>query len=419
MMSETKILYATLLFVVALISLLVAAIVWRRRSAPGGRALVAFMLAMAWWSATYALYWADVYPFGLFWLDATYIGVTAAAPAFFIFTLRFTHRESWVNLPLLAVLIFQPVLTNVLLWTDPWHGLFFAGQRSAGDSTIFSGGPWFWENLIYSYCLNLLTVMLLIKSLISARALFRRQIGLVLSAAFIPWAANIITLIGFNPLPDLDLTPIAFTLTGGIMAFTLFQYRFLEVVPIARDKLIENMKDGILVADRQNRVVDANPALTELLGVRISSFIGRKVETALPEWLQDQLDLEGPDNAGQEIRMPGNPPGYLDVRLIRLRDRHRHEQGKLMILQDISFRKKLESDREGLIATLRNALGQVKTLKGLLPICANCKKIRDDQGNWQDISVYIHRHSEAEFSHGICPECMERLYPEYSGDTGE
>ena len=69
-------------------------------------------------------------------------------------------------------------------------------------------------------------------------------------------------------------------------------------------------------------------------------------------------------------------------------------------------------EREELIAQLENALLQVKRLSGLLPICASCKRIRDKQGGWQQIEDYITNHSEADFSHGICPECARRLYPE-------
>jgi PleD family two-component response regulator len=62
---------------------------------------------------------------------------------------------------------------------------------------------------------------------------------------------------------------------------------------------------------------------------------------------------------------------------------------------------------------LQEALANVKTLKGLLPICSSCKKIRDDEGYWQQVEVYVRDHSEAEFSHGICPDCIKKLYPEY------
>ncbi len=413
-MSEQKVLYSTLLCVVALISIVVAIIVWRRRFAPGGWALIIFMLAMAWWSGTYALYWADVYPHGLFWLDATYLGVVALTPAFFFFVLQFTHRENWLTRPLLALLIIQPVLTIIFLWTDPWHGLFFAGQRSTTDSTIFAGGPWFWTNVIYSYSLYLFLLLLLIRSFTSSRTLYRQQVGVVLLAALIPWAVNIFSLFNLNPLPALDLTPIAFMFTGVIMAFSLFQYRFMDVVPVARDKLIEKMTDGVLVVDKQGRVVDFNPALVELLDVKISSLIGQRADEIFPEWSKLQVTREENDKIGQEILMLGSFSKYLNVRLIHLRDRQQNEQGVLMILQDITGRKQLESEREELIGSLQTALGQVKTLKGLFPICANCKKIRDDGGYWQDVAVYVRDHSEAEFSHGICPDCMVKLYPEYT-----
>lgn len=83
----------------------------------------------------------------------------------------------------------------------------------------------------------------------------------------------------------------------------------------------------------------------------------------------------------------------------------------LVIFKDITERKKMEEERTELIAELREALEKIKTLRGILPICASCKKIRNDEGYWQQIEVYIRNHSDAEFSHGICPECIKILYP--------
>lgn len=79
---------------------------------------------------------------------------------------------------------------------------------------------------------------------------------------------------------------------------------------------------------------------------------------------------------------------------------------------DITERKQAEEEREKLISELKNALSEVKTLKGFIPICASCKNIRDDEGYWQQIERYIQSNSEAEFSHSICPECAKKLYPE-------
>jgi len=87
--------------------------------------------------------------------------------------------------------------------------------------------------------------------------------------------------------------------------------------------------------------------------------------------------------------------------------------------QDITERKLVEKEREKLILELKEALSQVKMLSGLLPICASCKKIRNDEGYWEQMEMYIRDHSEAEFSHGICPECSRKLYPQIYEDYKE
>ncbi|MGO9739318.1 MAG: PAS domain-containing protein [Desulfomonilaceae bacterium] len=86
------------------------------------------------------------------------------------------------------------------------------------------------------------------------------------------------------------------------------------------------------------------------------------------------------------------------------------------IVRDITDRKLLEEEKSNLIIDLQKALSEVKKLSGVLPICASCKKIRDDTGYWNEIERYIGEHSEAQFSHGICPDCMRKLYPEYADE---
>lgn len=80
-------------------------------------------------------------------------------------------------------------------------------------------------------------------------------------------------------------------------------------------------------------------------------------------------------------------------------------------LLDIKERKKAEMEKEATIVELKKAMDEIKILKGLIPICANCKKVRDDAGYWQHIEVYVRERSDAEFSHGICPACAKELYP--------
>jgi len=87
-------------------------------------------------------------------------------------------------------------------------------------------------------------------------------------------------------------------------------------------------------------------------------------------------------------------------------------KGLIGIIIDITERRQMEEEREKLIIELQEALAEVKTLNGLLPICASCKKIRNDKGYWEKMEKYISDRSPVRFSHGICPDCARKLYPE-------
>ena len=96
-----------------------------------------------------------------------------------------------------------------------------------------------------------------------------------------------------------------------------------------------------------------------------------------------------------------------------LRDDKYQIIGLVGIGRNITELKRAEEEREKLITELQNTLADVKMLSGLVPICANCKKIRDDRGYWTQVEAYIQEHSQARFSHGVCPDCIKKLYPDF------
>lgn len=92
-------------------------------------------------------------------------------------------------------------------------------------------------------------------------------------------------------------------------------------------------------------------------------------------------------------------------------DEHGDIIGINLFLTDITEKKRLEKERENLINDLQNALAEIKTLRGILPLCSFCKKIKNDKGNWEQVDTYIEKHSEANISHSLCPECLKKHYP--------
>ncbi len=123
-----------------------------------------------------------------------------------------------------------------------------------------------------------------------------------------------------------------------------------------------------------------------------------------------------PYNIELRLKLPHNRVKW--VQAICQPDEKKGDAGYFLrgTIQDITERKQLESEKDALITELELALARVKKLEGFLPICSYCKKIRDDQGDWQQIETYIHERSDAEFSHGICPECLKAHYPDFYTD---
>jgi hypothetical protein len=119
-----------------------------------------------------------------------------------------------------------------------------------------------------------------------------------------------------------------------------------------------------------------------------------------------------------ETRFPGDTARHLDLRVTTIAGREGGVAGRLVVIRDITARREVELEREHLIGELQKALADIRTLRGLLPICAGCKKIRDDRGYWRGLEQYLSEHAEVQFSHGLCPDCLSKYYPAEDGATG-
>lgn len=178
--------------------------------------------------------------------------------------------------------------------------------------------------------------------------------------------------------------------------------------------LLGQSLDGIVVLDNNGSIMDANQRFADMLGYPLGDLFHLHVWDWDVEYAKEKL---------QEMMLT------IDERGENFRTRHRRKDGSIIdveissngalfgeeklifcVCRDITERKHAEKERIKMIRELQNALAEIKTLRGILPICASCKKIRDDKGYWTQIESYIHKHSDVEFSHGICPDCAKKLY---------
>ncbi len=184
--------------------------------------------------------------------------------------------------------------------------------------------------------------------------------------------------------------------------------------------IIESSEDAIVGFSLDGRIVSWNTGAKNLYGHVDTETIGQSVDLLLPrgggEDFRELLERVG---RGESIshfetvrRRKSGALVEVSLCLSPVRNTRGEIIGASTIARDISDWKRAERDRENLVGELQAALAEVKTLSGLLPICSHCKKVRDDKGYWNQIEHYVHEHSNASFTHGICPECVDVLYPD-------
>ena len=406
--------YVIISLLTATITTVVALVSWRLRR---GRYLSLMMLAVAGWALGAALELAAVgAPAKEFWSAVEYFGTLSSPVFFFLFALEYNQQGHSITRRNIVLLFAIPFLTLLAALTNPWHHLVWTSFTPSpqGRNLIVYGHGLIWLVGVvgYTYLLVCASIGLIVGAILRFPAPYRRQSIALLLAAAIPWMLNLFYVSGYSPVTGWDPTPQAFGLSGIIFAWNLFRYQLGDLVPVARDRLIEGMQDGVMVLDEWNRVVDVNPAARGLLGTAAATAIGRPAEAVLAAWPEWVAHLRDTQEAHFEIELNDPPTRHLELTVSPLTNQRGRFGGRLNIMRDITERRRAAQERERLLAELQQALSEVRTLSGMLPICAGCKKIRDDSGYWTQIEQYIQRHSNAVFSHGLCPECVTRLYPD-------
>jgi signal transduction histidine kinase len=348
--------YAYTYLATAAISAVVTFFCWRRRKIPAGWSLFFLMLSIAEWAGAGALEMAAVgIPAKIFWSQVAYVGTTTSPVLFMILALDYTRQTKWLRPRTLALVMVIPALTILVAATNGWHHLEWTSFTPSpyGDNILIYGhGPWFWVLVANSYVTLTAGMLVFGRAWIRLQGPYRQQVGLILVAFLIPCVWNVIYVFGLSPIPGLDATPIAFSVTGWITALGILRFRLLDLSPVAREALIEHMADGVLVFDGQHRLIDINPAGQTLLRLPQAAIGGRieRLSALIPS-----DDVIGP--AQTEIVWEQGGLLQLDVRVVPLHD-HGHRTGCLLVLRDIGKQKRMESALQEMNSNLEASVAE-------------------------------------------------------------
>ncbi len=349
--------------------LALAGYVWLHRRAAGGRGLVLLLLAVFTWSLCYAFELSThTVASARVWSGLKFVGIVALAPAFWAFVTAYSGRRGPLRTRTLVLLSIEPVLVLVLLAIPASRSLihtYTAAEVAAPNlerAPVAGAGVLFWPHAVYTYVVLLGAVGMLVTRLASIARPYRRQASALIIAALTPILGNLAYNLSPGITAGVDPTPFLFAVTAVVLVWGFFRLRLLDLVPVARSLVVEQMVDGVLVLDAYGRVVDANPAGAALLGAGRGDVVGRYATDLLPS----VAELLARHVAGEETRAAATVPARggadevdLAVSLTSLTDSSGAETGRLVVLSDVG--EQMATQRR-----LRDLLEEQTRLAGIL-----------------------------------------------------
>lgn len=185
--------------------------------------------------------------------------------------------------------------------------------------------------------------------------------------------------------------------------------------------IFDAVPEMIWYVDKQHKIIRANQAAARSLKAPVEQLVGKSMyelfgAEAVKFCQNNAAIIESgmPKFGIKEMYItPQGDERWVQISKVPYYDQQSAIAGLIIVAEDITERETAALEREQLITELQEAVTKIKTLTGMIPICSHCKKIRDDKGSWNKLEAFLMEHSDAEFSHGICPDCMKKLYPDY------
>ena len=276
------------------------------------------------------------------WDKLQFIGICILPPACLSYALYFTGHDKWLTPTRWIALSVVPGATFLLALTNETHGLIWreAWLDTSGPyavkETIY--GPALWAFMAYAYALLLVCAVLLVRELVRSGRLYRWQAAALLIAVMTPWLLNISEhVLGWITLGDLELTPLALAVIVPVIAWSSYRLQVRDIVPVARQAVVDSMDDVIIVLDIDERIVDLNQAALRLVGRPISDLLGKRVDELWPELPSWAASFRGKDSRGQEIRLDQDGrQRTFSLRTSPATDRRGRTIGHVVALHDIS-----------------------------------------------------------------------------------
>lgn len=351
-----------LTFVTAVLSVF---LIWPRRNMVGGWFALGYTLGLLEWTLSGIFEALVIDPqVKVLLAKIEYVGFIVVVPFAFLFVKRYLSTQRLkltVSIPVFII----PMLTLAMAWSNDVHHLLWSSFEPGNPSLnilIYNHGPWFYVSATYIYILVLLSIAQLIKAYFSSQKLFRSQVLAILGAFLFPLISCTTYLFGVVPVEGMDTTALGFAFAGLIITFAIYRLHLLELLPIARQKVFESMRDGVLVLDNKNRIVDLNPAAQKFMLINPREAVGQPVLDFLPKGLAGLFEPNAGNISSYEI-LARDQKTYINVYTTLINPNSKEKSGKLITLQDITAHKQAEIKLQQSNIQLQKEIQQIEMLQ--------------------------------------------------------
>lgn len=306
------------------------------------------MFATTWWSFTQFI--ESIAPLlsqKIILSTISYLGIATSPVLFLLFVLRFTGSDKFLNKWSISLAFIIPVISCIMAITNSFHHLLWSDiyliKSSIGALAIYERGVYFWVHVSYSYISLIFGMIILFRNIFLYKKIYSIQIRIIFLASILPMVGNFFYILYPGIENGVDFTPISFTVTGFFIIFAIFRYQFLDMAPIARSFLIDNMDDGMLFLDKNNRISDFNNVFAKIFRNKIIKVgeYADKVFSDIPKLLSFFMNA---DKDLKEFEIKLNSGTFFQVKSVKLLFKTNKEIGTLIMFHDINNLKLVEKE---------------------------------------------------------------------------
>ena len=333
--------YLTTLFAAATISAIVFFLVMKKKDSQGAVPLAVLLVGVFIWALFQALvFLVSGFENKLIMANVRYFGIVSSSLAFYALAREYEDKKKLFSLKQWVWLSAFPVICLIMLWTDQIHHLFYARTVYENGHLNLVNGLFFYGNMVYLYAFIILGLLIFIKASIDKTSVYRKQALLLASSAGIPMIANILFVADIWPYKTIDITPLTFLISASLFFYGLFYYKLLDIIPIAKESLLEEMEDFVIVLDLKMRVLDLNRKAREFFYKMYRGpfdYVGKEAKDCAIGWSQLREVIYNPNLTSEKISyVEGEKTQYFHVRISSLHDKKGNHSGFLIMLRDVT-----------------------------------------------------------------------------------